>query len=87
MAAQTLGGHDIGDVISARLDRGETYMVRGNGRTKGIYDLTGTKITSEKPFGLISFHMRTMIPSECVTGRGFFCEMLPQITGRFYWSR
>jgi len=52
------------------MKKGQTYMVHGNAVTKGAFDLTGTRIRSNKPVGLINFHMRTAVPSELVNGNG-----------------
>lgn len=75
--AKTKAGREIGDIINTTLNAGQTYMVRGDGKTRGIFDLSGSKITSNKPVGLISFHMRTMIPSYKITnGRDHLSEMM-----------
>ncbi len=87
--ALTLGGRRIGDKIeNVILNRGEIYTVRGNGRTKGKFDLSGSKIISNKPVGLISFDMRTSLPSNILDGRDLLCEMLPPVSswGRNYTS-
>lgn len=63
LSGQTVMGRKPGDKITVTLNEGETYMVRGDGTTSGQFDLTGTKITSNKPVGVISFHMRTKIPN------------------------
>lgn len=76
--ATTLMGHNIGDVIRITLNKGQTYMVRGNGKSRGVFDLSGSFIKANKPVGLISFHMRTIIPSfDIYNGRDHMCEMLP----------
>lgn len=75
----TQGGRKIGDVINIVLNKGQTYMVRGNGRTRN-FDLTGTKVTSEKPIGFISYHMRLMIPVDAAESRQFVAEMLPPVS-------
>lgn len=61
--AQTAGGHDIGDEFSVSLRKGQTYMVVGDGTTFGQFDLSGSKITSSKPVGVVTFHTRTPMPS------------------------
>jgi hypothetical protein len=76
-SGKTSQGRDIGDVISVVLNQGQVYMVKGNGKSRGIWDLSGTKITSSKPVGLISFHERTMIPAfDIWNGRDHLSEML-----------
>lgn len=79
-AAKTLMGRNIGDVIQVTLQEGQTYMVRGDATTRGLFDLSGSKIIASKPVGLISFHMRTIIPSfDINNGRDHMSEMLPPI--------
>ena len=85
--AKTLMGHNIGDVLRVTLNKGQTYMVRGDGKSRGVFDLSGSFIKANKPVGLISFHMRTMIPSfDIFNGRDHMCEMLPptQAWGKKY---
>ncbi len=86
--AKTLGGsgRDIGDSYQITLNRGQTYMLCGDGTTKGQFDISGTTISANKPIGLISFHMRTMIPTNCPNDRDNIMEMLtPTNTwGKFY---
>lgn len=78
---RTKGGHKIGDKVSVTLQRGEVYMMRGNGKTINQFDLTGTRIVGNKPVGVISFHERTNIPSAPdVTGRDHLCEMIPPVS-------
>lgn len=78
---QTFEGRKIGDSWSVKLYEGQTYMVRGDGKTRGLFDMTGSKIVADKPIGLISFHMRTMIPSfNIYNGRDHLSEMMPPIT-------
>lgn len=61
------------------LNQGDVYMVKGDGKTRGVFDLTGTKITSSKPVGLISFHERTTMPNLMINGNGrnHLAEMTP----------
>lgn len=59
-----------GQTLGVAMKKGQTYMVHGNAMTKGAFDLTGTRIRSNKPVGLINFHMRTAIPSELANGNG-----------------
>ena len=78
-AATTSGGRKIGDRMSVFLDEGEVYMVHGDGQTRGVFDLSGSSITSDKPVGVIGFHMRTTMPNQLINGNGrnHLCEMLP----------
>lgn len=59
-----------GQTLGVAMKKGQTYMVHGNATTKGAFDLTGTRIRSNKPVCLINFHMRTAVPSELVNGNG-----------------
>ncbi|MBU3699192.1 MAG: hypothetical protein FGM33_04170, partial [Candidatus Kapabacteria bacterium] len=84
--ATTSGGRKIGDRINVFLDEGEVYMVHGDGQTRAAFDLTGSLITSDKPVGVIGFHMRTTMPNQLINGNGrnHLCEMLPPTTS---WGR
>lgn len=73
---QTVEGKELGETISVTLNAGQTYMVRGDGTTKGLFDLTGSRISANKPIGVVSFHLRTMIPSQCPEDRDNLCEMM-----------
>ncbi len=86
---KTTGGQQHGDSLIKVLNAGEIYIVQGTGTTRGIFDLSGSIITSDKPIGLISYHNRCMIPSTIVTtGRDHLIEMLPptQAWGKEYYS-
>ncbi len=77
---ETYKGRVHGDVFTVNLNEGEVYAVQGTGKTRGIFDLSGSLITSDKPVGLLSYHNRTMIPSTVVTnGRDHLIEMIPPI--------
>ncbi|MBP6510049.1 MAG: T9SS type A sorting domain-containing protein [Candidatus Kapabacteria bacterium] len=70
--AKTAGGNTINTPkpITVTLNPGDVYMVKGDGTTRGVFDLTGTKISSDKPVGVISFHERTTMPNLLVNGNG-----------------
>ncbi len=72
---ETVEGKKIGETITVQLDENQTYMVRGNGDNV-FFDLSGTIIEATKPVGVISFHQRTMIPSNAGNGRDCLSEML-----------
>ncbi len=74
----TAKGKKIGETITAKLNRGEAFLVRGTGRTKD-FDMTGTIITADKPIGLVSFHIRAMIPINSDEGRQYLIEMIPAV--------
>lgn len=67
---------NIGDSYSVTLNPGQTYMICGDGKTKGVFDISGTSITANKPIGVISFHSRTMIPTQCPNDRDNLIEMI-----------
>ncbi len=79
----TRGGKSINQPYTVSLNRGQTYMVRGNG-LDGSFDITGTKITATYPIGLISFHERTILPAAAAgvppISRDNLCEMIPPIS-------
>lgn len=87
---RTRRNKQLGQKISVPLQKGQIYMVRGNGKTMGLFDLTGSRITANKPVGLISFHQRTMLPAfpSPNNGRDHLCEMLPPVStwGKQYVS-
>ncbi len=86
---QTIGGRRIGDKWKVTLNKGEVYCVMGNGATRGQFDLSGSRVISNKPIGFISFHKRTLIPSfDLWNGRNMLCEMMPpvQAWGKKYYT-
>lgn len=85
----TDNGKSIGQTITVKLQKGQTYMVRGDGTSRGAFDMTGSEVFSDKNVGLISFHERCMIPVFVVdNGRDHLCEMIPpvQAWGKKYVS-
>lgn len=83
--AKTRQGRNIGDRIQIKLMKGETYSVSGDGKTRGGFDLSGSRITGDKPIGVVSYHHRCMIPVHVVsTGRDHMCEAMPPIKS---WGR
>jgi hypothetical protein len=76
----TLGKRNLNTQVSRNLNAGQTYMIMGNGQTRGYFDLTGTIITADKPIGIISFHERCMIPPFIVNnGRDNLISMPPPV--------
>ncbi len=63
--ATTMGGRKINtnQPFTISLDSGEVYMVRGDGKTRGMFDLSGSRIRSDRPVGVLSFHMKTSMPN------------------------
>lgn len=76
--AQTSGGKTINQnaPFTITLNRGEVYTVCGDGRTRGVFDLTGTLVKADKPIGVINHHMRTTMPNKLINGNGrdHLCE-------------
>lgn len=76
--ASTVRGRSIGDRFTVQLNRGECYMVMGNGSTRNVFDLTGSHISSSKPIGVLGFHSRTALPNATLLeGRDHLVEMIP----------
>ncbi len=88
--ARTSGGRRIGERFTVYLDEGDVYMVKGDGTSRGLFDLTGTLVNSDKPIGFMSFHERTTMPNLLVNGNGrnHLVEMTPPTTtwGKQYMS-
>ncbi|MBS1537098.1 MAG: choice-of-anchor D domain-containing protein [Bacteroidetes bacterium] len=87
--AKTRSGSKIGEVLGPIiLNKGEVYNVVGDATTRGQFDLTGSRITANKPIGLISYHERTMLPVNNTDGRDHMCEMVPPVSawGKKYVS-
>jgi hypothetical protein len=73
----TTVGHTIGQTWSVDLNRGQTYLVRSTGRAYGVEDLTGSKVTSNKPIGFLSGHQRAEIELEDGNSKDHLIEMIP----------
>jgi len=70
--------HAKGDVWTVKLMRGQTYLVQSTGVNIGIADLTGTRIVSSKPVGLLSGHQRCRIPVDGIgNSKDHIMEMIP----------
>lgn len=83
---KTSGGKKLGQTITVDLEAGDVYAVKGDGSTRGLFDLTGTTITANKPIGVLGFHERTSMPNLLVNGNGrnHLVEMLPPT---FLWGK
>lgn len=85
---RTAGGRQIGTgkPYTITMDKGTTYMVMGDGLTRGLFDLTGTSIRSTKPVGVLGFHQRTTMPNLLINGNGrnHLVEMIPPVSA---WGR
>ena len=79
---KTEGGHDFIDPeIEVSLNRGDVYMVRGEGEAiQGSYDISGTLIEASHPVAVIAFHQQINVPAAAATAAtGGLSEMLPPI--------
>lgn len=88
---QTTGGRKItGTPFKVTMDAGDVYLVKGDAETRGVFDLTGSKISSNKPVGLLGFHERTTIPNILINGNGrdHLVEMIRPVSswGKTYAS-
>jgi hypothetical protein len=88
---KTEGGRRLNSApFTILLDEGDVYMVKGDGETRGTFDLTGSKIKASKPVGMISFHERSTMPNLLINGNGrnHLAEMTPPSTtwGKRYVS-
>jgi len=79
----------IGQTKTIKLNKYETYLVQGDGLTRGLFDMSGTEITADKPIAIISGHERCMIPKNIVyNGRDNLLAMLPPVDnwGKEYYT-
>ena len=74
--AETREGGMPGSSIRKTLMKGEMWQVQDAGDIRGASDITGSRIVSSKPVGLLSGHMRTAIPYTHNT-KDHLVEMLP----------
>ncbi len=78
--SSTTSGRKPGDpAYEVMMNKGQVYLVQGAANEIGQFDLTGTRIKSDKPIGLISYHQRTDIPSFIGSSRDHLCEMIPPV--------
>lgn len=85
--AITEKGVQINSPRSLTLHRGQCYLVKSFPLTKGYGDLTGTLIQGNKPFGLLSGHVRTAVPQTLVPkwdSKNHLVEMLMPVIS---WGR
>ncbi len=61
--AKTERNYNVAEPVYIRLNKGETYLVRSTPDEDTGNDLTGTHITSDKPIGVLSGHVRTTAPA------------------------
>ncbi len=64
--AITARGGQVGQPQKVVLNRGQCYLVKSYPFPKGYGDLTGTIVRGDKPFGVLSGHVRTAVPQNLV---------------------
>ena len=72
---------------SVMLNKGECYLVQSYPTPKGTGDLTGTVVTSDKPIGFLSGHVRTAVPQFLISlwdSKNHLVEMLQPVKS---WGR
>lgn len=83
MADDSFQGIKKDSTFKVRLNKGESYLVKSkfSKGVKGVYDLTGSHIVSDKPVGFVSGHMRTSIQQQdefnSLETKDHIVEMLP----------
>ncbi len=85
-SGETEGGREIGERETIQLQRGQVYMVRGDGQSqRGTFDLSGSTINASKPVGVISFMEQGTVPAAGTSqALGALNEMLPPTAA---WGR
>lgn len=63
-------------LVTKTLMKGQMYQLQDGGQFRGVTDLTGSVVTSDKPVGLLSGHVRTAIPVQFDT-KDHLIEMIP----------
>lgn len=85
--AITQGGTQINFPRTITLNRRQCYLVKSFPFPKGYGDLTGTLIQGNKPFGVLSGHVRTAVPQNLVPkwdSKNHLVEMLMPVIS---WGR
>ncbi|MDZ4746323.1 MAG: hypothetical protein SGJ05_10020 [bacterium] len=75
----TEGGARPGVPFTVTLNKGQVYLVRAEQGVLGSNDLTGSRIQSTKPVGLLSGHVRSSIPTRQECSKDHLIEMLPPV--------
>ncbi len=83
VTAETFRGALKDSTIKVRLNKGESYLVKSKYThgVHGVHDLSGSRIVSDRPVGVVSGHMRTSIQQQSeanqLTSKDHIVEMLP----------
>ncbi len=75
-AATTVYGIARGRNYTKVLFKGDIFQVQDGGSVAGLSDLTGSVVVANKPFGLLSGHVRASIPALYPT-KDHLIEMIP----------
>lgn len=81
-------GRTPGEIWKVLLQKGQCYRVCTDAGTVGEFDISGTRITADKPIGLVSYHERATIPRLMGSSRNYLVEMIPPTNtwGMEYYS-
>lgn len=85
-AALTDRGKQVGRYYQILLNKGDTYLVKSYPTPKGYGDLTGTYITSTKPVGVLSGHVRSAIPQNLPPGKDSKDHLVEQLSPMDSWG-
>jgi len=77
----TKGGMIAGQPTTIFLNNGECYLVQSSSLAVGSGDLSGSSITSDKPIGVLSGHVRTSVPNFLgqADSKDHLVEMMPPL--------
>ncbi len=75
---ETLGGLQAGEELLIQLNRGETFQIQASGGDEG--DLSGSRITSNKPIAVFSGNLWTQVPNGCNARDNIYEQMYPTQT-------
>ncbi len=77
-AVRTRSGGTPNKPLSKMLMKGQIWQVQDGGTVRGGTDLTGSRVSADKPVGLLSGHVRAAIPWE-YDSKDHLIEMLPPV--------
>lgn len=77
-STKTFGGAAKGGAYSKTLNKGDIFQVQDGGEYRGYSDLSGSIVTSNKPVGVLSGHVRAAVPYVYNT-KDHLIEMLPPV--------
>lgn len=83
MAAESFAGVAKDSTFIVTLDRGQSYLVKSKAvhGVKGVHDLSGSRVRSNKPVGVVTGHMRSSVKQVDIYSRlgakDHLVEMVP----------